>query len=140
MDGKELRLVIVEDDEHDFELLSRVLKKSDVTFDKVWLQNGDELEKFLENTITSTSSSSVRNVFFLDINLPMIDGLELIKMIRSNPPTEKDYVITLTGSNHKADMEAAMKNGANLYLEKPFGKQKLLEFSNIVCSKLTSLA
>jgi CheY-like chemotaxis protein len=140
MDDKRLRLVIVEDDEHDFELLSRVLKKSDIAFDKVWLKNGDELGKFLENTKTSISNNSFRNIFFLDINLPMIDGLELIKMIRNNLATKEDYVITLTGSNHKADIEAAMKNGANLYLEKPFGKQKLLEFSNLVCSKLTSLA
>jgi two-component system response regulator len=136
MTQKKLKLIIVEDDEHDYELLSRVLKKCDISFEQVWLRDGEEAINFLDNTKASPSNEFIRNVFFVDINLPMIDGLELIKMIRNHPSTKEDYVITLTGSNSKTDMETALKNGANLYIEKPFGKEKILEFSNLICSKL----
>jgi CheY-like chemotaxis protein len=139
MTRKKLKLVIVEDDEHDYELLSRLLKKCDISFEQVWLKDGEELVEFQENTEISTSNNSIRNVFFMDINLPMISGLQLIKIIRNHPSTKEDYVITLTGSNNKTDMDTALKNGANLYIEKPFGKEKILEFRKLICSKLASL-
>jgi two-component system, response regulator len=134
-----LRLVIVEDDEHDFELLSRILKKCEKKFEKVWIKNGNEAIEFLGNSEIDAPNSSKKNVFFLDINLPMLDGLELLKMIKGHPSTKEDYVIILTGSNSERDMETANKNGADLYLEKPFGREKIEEFSKLICSKLTSL-
>ncbi len=140
MAEKKLKLVIVEDDEHDFELLTRVLNKCDIHFEKVWLQNGEETIKFLEHLESSHSNSYSKNVFFVDINLPMLDGLQLIKKIKNHPITKNDYVITLSGSNKKNDIDTAIMNGADLYLEKPFGKQKIIEFGNFLCSKLTELS
>jgi CheY-like chemotaxis protein len=134
-----LKIMIVEDDEHDFELLTRVLNKCDIDFEKVWLKNGEEAINCLDNLESSHSNSYSKVVFFVDINLPMFDGHQIVKRIKNNPYTKNDYVIVLSGSSQQNDIDTAIRNGADLYLEKPFGRQKIIEFSSLIFSKLTSL-
>lgn len=63
---------------------------------------------------------SLPRLIILDINLPGIHGIELLKQIRSNPIYDNVKVVVLTCSTNPADKEECLKLGANRYIEKPF--------------------
>jgi CheY-like chemotaxis protein len=135
----DLSIVIVDDDEHDYEFLSDILNEFSSPLNKVWLKDGEEVINYLDNLEKGKAQTSFKKVFFLDVNLPKINGLELVKIIKNHYIAKEDYVIMLSGSKTKSDMETAKKNGSDCYLEKPFGKQQINEFSEFLYSKLSSL-
>lgn len=125
-----LNLVVVEDDEQDYKIFSRILKKCDSPYNLTWLKDGFECVKYLEKKENFNLQDPRKNVFFLDINLPKIDGFELIKKIRSSPSIQESYIAMLSGSENEKDIEMAKKIGSDCYLVKPFGREEIIEFSN----------
>jgi CheY-like chemotaxis protein len=132
--GMSLNIVIVEDDENDYELFSRILKKCDFPFEITWLKDGEEVINYLEKTGGFVLKNPCNDVFFLDINLPKVDGLELLKKIKCHPATKECFVVILSGSRMKQDLDIAKENGSDFYLVKPFGKKEINEFSNKIIS------
>jgi DNA-binding response OmpR family regulator len=135
----DLNIVIVDDDQHDYEFLSYILDKFNFTFKKIWLKDGEELLKYLEKIEIHEAQAPMKNVFFLDVNLPKFSGLELVKKIKTHPNAKDSFVIMLSGSKTKSDMESAIENGCDCYLVKPFGDQEIKEFREFIYSKLSSL-
>jgi CheY-like chemotaxis protein len=124
-----LNLIIVEDDEQDFKMFSRILKKCDFPFNITWLKDGQECLDYLEIDENFNLENPRKNIFFLDINLPKIDGLELITKIRGYSSINESYVAMLSGSENEKDMETAKNNGSDSYLVKPMGKEQIAEFN-----------
>ena len=135
-----LNLIVVEDDEQDFQMFSRILKKYDFPFKITWLKDGAECLKFLERKENFDLEYPGKNIFFLDINLPKLNGLELIKKIRENPTIKESYVAMLSGSENKIDIEAAKKNGSDCYLVKPIGKKEISELTELLQSIFRNVA
>ena len=139
MNRNDLNIVIVEDDEHDYEFLSRILKKFNSPHKTTWLKDGEEVIDYLEKLASSKNQNPCKNVFLVDINLPKVNGLELIKIIKNQRNAKENFVIMVSGSTSKSDMDTAEKNGSDYFLKNPFGKQEMDEFSNSLFSKLSSL-
>jgi CheY-like chemotaxis protein len=138
MKMSDLNIVIVEDDQHDFEFLSRALNEIDMSLKITWLKDGEEATDHLEKLAIAGTKSSTKNLFFVDVNLPKVNGLELVKIIKNHRTAKDNYVIMLSGSNTKADMETAKKNGSDSYLEKPLGREQIREFREFLSLKLSS--
>ncbi len=128
-DYNPVEILIVEDNPQDAELTIRALKKMDLSSHILVAEDGEEAL----DIIFSRGIYKVRQllkppkVIFLDLKLPKISGLEILKEIKTNPDTKIIPVVVLTSSREDVDIKAAYGYGANGYVVKPV---EFEEFSN----------
>ncbi len=116
-----VEILIVEDNPNDAELTIRVLKKNNLVNELYLAEDGQEALDFIycKGQFINRHPSKPLKVIFLDLKLPKVSGLEVLKEIKSNPLTKKLPVVILTSSKEDPDIEAAYEYGANSYVVKP---------------------
>jgi len=114
-------ILLVEDNPDDADLTLRALKKNGVQNQVVVTRDGAEALDYLFGTgaYVGRDTSQEPVLILLDLKLPKIDGLEVLKRIRSNERTRLLPVVILTCSDEEQDMVESYKNGANSYIRKP---------------------
>jgi two-component system response regulator len=114
-------ILIVEDNPHDAELTVRTLKKAHLANKIFVVEDGAEALSFIfcRGKYSDRDKSRPLKVIFLDLKLPKISGLEVLKEIKSNKETKKLPVVILTSSKEDPDINAAYELGANSYIVKP---------------------
>jgi len=114
-------ILLVEDNADDEALTLRALRKNNIRNDVIVVRDGAEALDFLYGTgiYTNRDLSSKPEVILLDLNLPKMNGLEVLKHIRSDERTRLQPVIILTTSNEDHDKIESYKLGANSYIRKP---------------------
>lgn len=113
-------ILLVEDNPHDAELTMRTLKKNHVANRIFVVTDGEEALDFLY--CKGQYSHRINNfpkVIFLDIKLPKLNGLEVLKTIKSDKSLHHIPVVMLTSSVEDPDIKAAYSLGANSYVVKP---------------------
>jgi len=117
----EFEIVIVEDSPHDAELMVRSLKKNRLANSLIVLEDGEQALDFIfcRGQYAGRDSSRTPRVIFLDLKLPKVDGLEVLKQVKSNEQTRKIPVIIVTSSKEDPDIATAYNLGANSYVVKP---------------------
>jgi two-component system response regulator len=122
MDNIDLvEILIVEDNPYDAELAVRTLKTQHLA-NKIFIaEDGEEALDFIFRLgkYSGYGLSSLLKVIFLDLNLPKVKGLDVLKEIKSNPATKKVPVVILTSSREESDVKSAYELGANSYIVKP---------------------
>jgi CheY-like chemotaxis protein len=120
MDDKLGRILIVEDDPRDVELTMTALEEYNLANEVVVAGNGAEALDYLycRGTFSARSSDNPA-VILLDLKLPKIDGLEVLKQIKSDDKLKIIPVVVLTSSREEKDMVASYKLGVNAYVVKP---------------------
>jgi len=118
---KEKVILLVEDNPKDEALTLRALKKNGIANEVAVVRDGAEALDYLFGTGThpDRSSAELPTVVLLDLKLPKIDGLEVLKRIRGDERTKLLPVVILTSSNQEEDRLAGYKSGANSYVRKP---------------------
>lgn len=106
--------LLVEDDQNDMELALRAMRKSTIAPRVIVLKDGAEALEFL-----MAPDRTQPWAVFLDIKMPRVDGLEVLRRIRSEPRTKHLPVIVLTGSKEERDLKNAHALGVTRYLTKP---------------------
>lgn len=117
MDKK--RILLVEDNLNDAELAIRALKKCEIEIDIVHLKDGEEALVYLFDQTTDSPLVSDFSLILLDINMPKVSGLDVLKEIKSNHKTSFIPVVILTSSKEDSDVKFAYELGANSYIVKP---------------------
>jgi two-component system, response regulator len=114
-------VLIVEDNPHDSELFIRALKKSNMSTSLYVAVDGDEALSFLLCTgkFEQRRQNKAVKVIFLDLKLPKISGLEVLKEIKNHPITCKTPVVIVSSSAQDQDIKRAYELGANGYVVKP---------------------
>lgn len=114
-------ILIVEDNPHDAELTVRTLKKQHLANKIFIVEDGEEALNFIfcREKYSNRDKSRPTKVIFLDLKLPKVNGLEVLKEIKSNPDTKKLIVVIITSSKEDPDIKAAYELGANSYIVKP---------------------
>jgi two-component system response regulator len=123
MKHQELDLLIVEDNASDAELMIRTLKKNQV-FNKIILtKDGEEALNYVfgKGKYANRDTNNFPGVIFLDIKLPKVDGLEVLRQLKENEQTKKIPVIIVSSSKEDPDIKSAYNLGANSYVVKPVG-------------------
>ncbi len=110
-------ILLVEDNPNDIDLTKRALKKANVANEMVIVQDGVEALDYLIGDGNTTKELPV--VVLLDLKLPRIDGLEVLRRIRANERTKRLPVVILTSSNLDRDVNTSYDLGANSYVRKP---------------------
>ena len=109
------KVLIVEDDEDDYFLISSALNKSFESYKIHWVKNGQETLNFI---IRCIKEDFLPDLILLDINMPKINGIDLVKIIRERYGIQQVPIIMLSGSTSHSDINKAYEYGANSYLSK----------------------
>ena len=113
-----VRVVVVEDDEDDRELLLRQLRKSGIDNHVKFLTNGKEALHFLAKLPPAVPFSDLIAIF-LDLKLPGMGGVELLREIRRTPRVQNTPVIIMTSSLDPKDFEACQNLKVAAFIPKP---------------------
>ncbi|MEP7263996.1 MAG: response regulator [Bacteroidota bacterium] len=132
MHNSEIEILLVEDNFHDAELTIRALRKTNITNKIIHLKDGIEAIEFLHGNGKQEEKSvtNMPKLILLDLNMPKLDGLEVLKLIKENPKTKIIPVIILTSSKESPDIQKAFLLGANSYLVKPVAFEGFLKSIN----------
>jgi two-component system, response regulator len=122
MNSNSVEILLVEDNLTDAELTIRELKKHNMANNLVHLKNGEEALHFIYGT---GQYSGVRDtqyppkVILLDIQMPKVNGIEVLTKLKSDPKTRAIPVVILTSSKEHPDIQKCYDLGANSYIVKP---------------------
>jgi two-component system response regulator len=124
-------ILLVEDNEHDEELVLRALRKNNIRNETVVTRDGAEALDYLFATgkYADRDPAQLPTVVFLDIKLPKIDGLEVLRRLRADERTKLLPVVVLTSSKQDKDRLQGYTNGANSFVRKPI---EFAEFSEAI--------
>lgn len=122
-------ILLVEDNPDDEALTVRALRKGNLVNEIVVVRDGAEALDYLFCTggYKDRDPFDLPQVVLLDLKLPKIDGLEVLRRMRANPGTEILPVIILTSSNEQQDLINVYKLGANSYIRKPVEYEQFFE-------------
>jgi two-component system response regulator len=125
----DVQILLVEDNLEDAELTLRALKKNDLANGVFHVKDGAEALEFLFATgaYASRRLENAPRVVLLDLNLPKVDGLEVLRKLKSDERTRMVPVVVLTSSKQDRDMVESYKLGANSYSVKPVEFEGFLE-------------
>jgi two-component system response regulator len=114
-------ILLVEDNPDDEALTLRAFKQNNISNEVVVMPDGAEALDYIfaEGNYADRDATVLPEIILLDLNLPKIDGLEVLKRLRANPLTHLIPVIILTTSDEEKDIIDGYELGANSYIQKP---------------------
>ena len=115
-------VLVLEDSEDDFYLLERAFRKLDACADLVHIADGAEIIRYL--TEAKQTTQSLPSVLFLDLKVPGVSGLEVLKWLRSDPVLKLLPVNILSSSSEPSDIQTAFELGANAFTVKPMNLEE----------------
>ncbi|HKO79372.1 MAG TPA: response regulator [Chitinophagaceae bacterium] len=121
MNPNSIEILLVEDNITDAELTIRELKKHNMANNLVHLKNGEEALDFIFSTgkYAGNEKPHPPKVILLDIQMPKINGIEVLQRLKSDPQTRAIPVVILTSSKEDPDVQKCYTLGANSYIVKP---------------------
>lgn len=126
---KKKLLLLVEDNPDDETLTIRALKKNNILNEIIVAHDGREALDYLfsEGLYKDRDTSIMPELITLDLKLPKIGGLEVLRNIRSNEKTKLLPVVVLTSSNEEKNLIESYSLGANSYVQKPVDFKQFIE-------------
>lgn len=111
------KILVVDDDESVLELIDAVFKYED--YEVICARDGQQALK--------VAQAEHPSIIILDIFLPKLNGYEVCKSVKTDPPLSDTKVLMLSGMTQKGDLQKANEAGADDYIFKPFDPTKLIE-------------
>jgi len=130
MNPDSVEVLLVEDNINDAELTIRELKKHNMANKLVHLKNGEEALDFIFGTGEYTGLREIQyspRVILLDIQMPKVNGIEVLQKIKTDPRTRSVPVVILTSSKEDPDIQKCYDLGANSYIVKPVNFESFAE-------------
>jgi two-component system, response regulator len=122
-------LLLAEDNPQDLELALRALRKANLSNRIQVARDGAEVLDFLFGTgaFVGRTTAERPKVILLDLKLPKVDGLEVLRRIKADPLTRDIPVVVLTSSREQRDVTESYKLGVNSYIVKPVNFERYAE-------------
>ena len=122
------RILLAEDNPHDVELTLEALAEHNLANEVVVVHDGAEALEYLRaEGVYAGRSSGNPAVVLLDLKMPKVDGLEVLKSIKSDDLLKKIPVVMLTSSREESDLVRSYSLGVNSYVVKPVGFQDFID-------------
>ena len=124
-------ILLIEDNPSDIALTKRALEKSRIANQLVVAEDGQEALDYLLGTGAHAGREAAAHpmLTLLDLKLPKIPGLEVLRRLREDPRTRRMQVVILTSSNEEQDVAASYDLGVNSYIRKPVD---FIQFAQVV--------
>jgi CheY-like chemotaxis protein len=123
--AESVNIIVVEDDDGHATLIERNLRRAGLTNPVVRLRDGQEaLDHFFK---TDGAPTELDSVLLLDINLPRVDGVDVLRRLKADPRTAKVPAIMLTTTDDPREIERCYQLGCNIYVTKPVEYDAFME-------------
>ena len=124
-----VEILLVEDNPHDGELAVRALKKRNLANKLVWVKDGAQALEYIFGSDPNTQEkiNHVPKVILLDLKLPKVDGLEVLRRLKGEERTKNIPVVVVTSSREEQDIVESYRQGVNSYIVKPVGFENFSE-------------
>ncbi|MCW5622823.1 MAG: response regulator [Burkholderiales bacterium] len=121
-------ILLIEDSDTDAEMTLRALKRKGLANNVTWVKDGAEALDFIyrRNAYAGRGDGHPKLVL-LDLKLPKIDGIEVLRTLKSDPLTQAIPVVMLTSSAEERDIVESYRLGVNSYIVKPVDMKNFLE-------------
>jgi len=121
MNSGELDILLVEDNQDDMDLALHALKREQLANHIFVARDGEEALDFLfcRGAFAQRSFDHPPKLVLLDLKLPKVDGMEVLKQLKTDPRTKTIPVVMMTSSREERDLVASYNLGANSYIQKP---------------------
>lgn len=129
---KVFKILLIEDDIDDIELLEEALKENQIDYELDVVMEGDKVIHYLD------SVESLPEVIVLDFNLPKLHGREILHMIKSTNHLKHLPVVVLTTSTSKEDIDFALRMGALHFITKPTSMKDFTTTVNLITASAVS--
>jgi CheY-like chemotaxis protein len=127
---EQVEILLVEDNALDAELTTRALKNGGLANKLLWVRDGQEALDFLFRTGDYAGrEDTVPRLVLLDLKMPKVDGLEVLKAVKANEKTKRIPVVVMTSSQEERDVARTYDMGVNSYVVKPVDFNALAELA-----------
>jgi CheY-like chemotaxis protein len=118
---QQVEILLVEDNPRDAEMTLRSLKRSHFANRVHWVKDGAEALEFMfrEGAYASREVDRTPRLVLLDIKMPKVDGIEVLRRLKADERTRTTPVVIMTSSNEERDVAVSYALGANSYIVKP---------------------
>ncbi len=124
---EQVEILLVEDNETDAEMTIRALRRKNLANNLVWVKDGAEALDFIfRRGAYASRPDGAPKLVLLDLKMPKVDGIDVLRQIKANEDTKALPVVMLTSSAEECDIVASYAFGVNSYVVKP------VDFSNFV--------
>ncbi len=123
-DTQQVTIVMIEDDMGHARLIEKNLRRAGITNELVHLDDG---QKAADYFFAAPEGRNMPMLVLLDLNLPQIDGYELLKRLKSNERTHRIPIIVLTTTDNPREIERCYELGCNVYITKPVEYENFAE-------------
>jgi CheY-like chemotaxis protein len=127
-----VEILLVEDNPNDVELTLRALKRANLANRIEVARDGAEALEFIFGTGARADLQNYPGMILLDLNLPKVDGMEVLRRVKEDPRTRPIPVIILTTSREDIDRSEAYRLGVNSYVVKPVAFDQFVEAVRIL--------
>jgi CheY-like chemotaxis protein len=125
---KEVEILLAEDDSGDAELTLRALRRNNLANKVHWVKDGAQALDYIAGTgAYAGRDPALPRLVMLDLKMPKVDGIEVLRALKSNPATRTIPVVIMTSSNEEKDVVATYELGVNSYIVKPVQFEAFLE-------------
>jgi CheY-like chemotaxis protein len=127
-DFEQVEILLAEDNEADAEMTTRALRRQNLTNRLVWVKDGAEALDFIfRRGAYASRPVGLPKLVLLDLKMPKVDGIEVLRQIKSNDETKTIPVVMLTSSAEERDIVASYSLGVNSYVVKPVDFSEFVE-------------
>ena len=121
MNSEDADILLVDDSHEDIDLTIHALRREKLANKIAIVYDGEEALDFLfrRGAFTERSQESVPRLILLDLKLPKVNGIEVLREIKANPETRMIPVVIMTSSREERDLVSSYSLGANSFIQKP---------------------
>jgi two-component system response regulator len=124
-----IEILLVEDNPRDAEMTLRALKRSNLANKVHWVKDGAEAldYMFCQGEYAGRDPARAPRLVLLDIKMPKVDGIEVLRRLKSDERTRRAPVVVMTSSNEERDVVETYQLGVNSYIVKPVQFEAFIE-------------
>lgn len=132
MNSEPTRILLVEDDPNDIELIKLALESYNFVNQIDVVMDGEEALTYLQGRAGESFATPLPRLVLLDLKLPKVDGIDVLRAIRNHPRTHELVVVVMTSSAENQDLNACYDLSVNSYIVKPLDFQQFIEVTRQV--------